>query len=230
MRMGALVFVSLLPLLCASPSLAQMKLADEITLGLSNVLKYDGVSQELELTIDQTEKLAGLWVEVEMKLELAFEEYKNDYSPRFDNEQRQQLLRGLESDIEAVRADELERLTDALLPHQLQRLKQIRVQILKRNGGLRGLAQELSLTDDQLDRIEAIQRELKTTLVELQKQARVEQLTGNEIREESSAIRQKHRTRLLEVLTQAQRLTLKRIEGAPFELQSGRRVTNDENK
>lgn len=219
---ASIFIVFVLHLAFTSFGVAQKELGSEVKIGLSYVLKYNGVAQDLELTDNQKEKLMGLWVEVETKLEHAFRDYKANYSPRFSDEE-QGILRGeLEAQIADIRDIELERLRDALKPDQFERLKQIRFQILKRNSdGLQGLVTELSITEDQIRKIKGVQKGFNETLLELRQYAREQQLTPNEIAEEITGLRKVNEEKLFEVLTSSQRSKLERLQGELFVVQTG---------
>jgi hypothetical protein len=123
----------------------------------------------------------------------------------------------------------MKRLNDALISNQVERLRQIRFQILKRNSdGLQGLGKELSLTKDQVRKIKGVQQGFKNTLLEMRKYARDEQLTPNEVKEEVAAVRKETEEKLLEVLTSTQRSTLERLEGDPFVVQTGKPKEKDD--
>lgn len=215
--------VLMLVLFAASPcATAQRQLVSEVQLGLSAMLKFNGVARDLELVQEQHDQLDGLWVEVEMKLEYAFKEYRDNYSPRFSPDEQQRLADDLEAAIEEVRAFEMERLEEALLPAQLDRLKQIRFQVLKQNsGGLQGLAKELSLSDEQIAKLKSIQASYRQEMVELKQRAVVEQLTPRETREDVAAAKANHQEQLMDVLNFSQQAKLKRLQGSPFHLQTG---------
>ena len=222
MRIPSVAFVLFLQIAFTSVGFSQQKLQSEVKLGLSHTLSFKGVSEDLELTDEQKEKLFGLWTEVQTKLEHAFREYKANYSPRFKGEALKELNDQLADGIKEVREFELERLEEVLLPQQMNRLQQIRFQILKRDSdGLQKLNRELSLTKDQISQINKVKVKLKGTLRELQQYSREEQLTPNEIKEEVAAVRKENREKLLAILTSTQRSKLKQLEGEPFEIQIG---------
>jgi hypothetical protein len=222
MRASIFILVFVLHVAFTSFGFAQKELGSEVKIGLSYVLKYNGVAQDLELADNQKEKLTGLWVEVETKLEHAFQDYKANYSPRFSDEQQEKLKGELETQIADIRVIELERLKDALIPDQFERLEQIRFQILKRNSdGLQGLVTELSITDDQIQKIKGVQIGFKETLLELRQYAREQQLTPNEIVEDVAGLRKENEEKLFEVLTSTQRSKLERLQGELFVVQTG---------
>jgi type VI protein secretion system component VasK len=93
-----------------------------------------------------------------------------------------------------------------LLPHQMKRAKQLAVQ-LRLRGGVRSMlgdqvAQDLSLTEDQKEKLRAkseqLEEQLRKKLAELRSQAQNE---------------------LLQELTPAQRAKWKEMVGEPFEFQ-----------
>jgi len=222
MRNSMRLLVFVLHLAIATVGYSQTQLSSEVKLGLSYTLKFNGVARDLELTEEQNERLMGLWVEVEKKLEDAFQNYKANYSPRFSEEEQDELKQELATEIDNVRKTEMDRLNEVLLPQQLKRLKQIRFQILKRNSdGLQALVDELRLTQNQVSQIKKIKATLKESNRKLQQSARERQLTPNELAEEVQAIRKQYQSDLLAVLSATQRSKLKELEGAPFEVQTG---------
>jgi Spy/CpxP family protein refolding chaperone len=98
-----------------------------------------------------------------------------------------------------------EQLKDILLPHQLKRFEQIRMQTQMRNGGLRSLEHEelvklLGITDQQRDELKK-----KRAVVEDELRKKVEQLRKEALDE------------ILTVLTPTQREKLKEMVGKDYE-------------
>jgi hypothetical protein len=210
-----------------SPGQAQ-QLNEEMKLGLSYVLSFKGVAQDLELSDTQNEKLMGLWLEVKMKLEREIQDYQANFSPRFSPAERGEMETALKTRIEEIRQLELDRITDVLLPDQLKRLRQIRFQILKRDSdGMQTFIKELDLTPVQIAKIKQAKTTLQETIKELRGYAGQEQLTRNEITEEILLIRKKAETDLLEILSADQRKKLNDLEGEPFEVQTGKPKATD---
>lgn len=208
-----------LHLLFASKSLAQPRIDQEAKLGLSYVLSFKGVAKDLELSESQNDQLIGSWIEVKRNLETAFRNYKMNYSPRLSSEEKRELENSLAEEIKKVRENETKKLDKVLLPHQVERLKQIQFQILRRDSdGMPGLAEALKLTKDQLKKFKSLKTELAKSIQNLKREARTEQLTPNEVMEKLETIQSQSSKDVEKVLSDEQRRKLKKLEGEPFKL------------
>jgi Spy/CpxP family protein refolding chaperone len=163
------------------------------------------VQQELQLVDEQKEKLRALTEEMRTtvgnELRGMFEQMRD-----ISDEERRAKFDEIRAKVESINADFEKKLGGALLPHQLERLKQIDLQSkIRRNGAaaLTGgdIAQALNLTDEQRDKLEKraaeVQEELQTKIRELQAEAR---------------------QKIIDVLTPEQQATLKKITGEQFEM------------
>lgn len=163
------------------------------------MLSMEQFQKELDLVPQQREKLDALRKEI--------------------GERRKQALGDLRSldpqkigpkvkEVESTLVKEIkERINDILLPHQLDRLKQLRVQMQIRNRGLSAfqggdLADAIKLTEDQ-----------KAKLAEKQAQAQ------KELREKIEELRaQLQQDVLKDILTPEQREALKQMTGNDFKV------------
>ena len=125
-----------------------------------------------------------------------------DLSP----EERRARFDEIRTQFEKMRTDAEARLEKILLPHQLERLKQIELQGRLQQGGAAALsggqlAEALGLTPEQQDQLrqkaEEVQQEMQQKIVQLRAEAR---------------------EKLLEVLTPEQRAKLESMMGDQFDL------------
>jgi Spy/CpxP family protein refolding chaperone len=164
----------------------------EDDLGISGSDQYQ---EELGLVPEQKEKLSALRKDIQERRNVAFRDFRG-----VGPEKVGQTVAAFETQI---REDVKKKLGEILLPHQLERIKQIQVQSQMRNRGLsalsRGeLADMLALTEQQ-----------KADLVEKQKKAE------RELREKIEALRKEvYKEVMDEVLTAEQREKLAKLTGA----------------
>ncbi len=160
-------------------------------LGISNDEQFQ---EEIGLVAEQKEKLVALRKEIQERRDTKFREVQS-----VGREKAGQLIADFEKQI---REDVKKKMSDILLPHQLDRIRQIKVQSQLKNRGVmavsRGdLADVLGITDEQ-----------KTELAEKQKKAE------RQLREKIDALRKEMQKELLdEVLTAEQRKKLAELAG-----------------
>lgn len=207
----------------ATFAFAQTTLRSESDFGLSKMLTFKGVAEDLSLSRDQSESLWGLWSDVELKLEEAFRDYNANFSSRLSPPELATLQGDLKAAIEDVRAYEKERIEDVMSASQIDRLQQIQYQMIQRKGsaGLKHLKDDLKLTQDQISSLEKLKKERAVEVTKLRTDSQVERLTKNEMREELQKIADQFEERLLAVLTTEQQQRLKTLQGKKFELQVG---------
>ena len=223
MKIAPIVLNVVLLLAICTDAHSQTDLQAESRFGLSAMLRYKGVRQDLKMSDQQYEKLLGLWSEVEHKLTIEFRAFKKGYSERFSEEKKKALQGELMIGITQVREFESERLEAVLNSQQIKRLEQIRFQVLQREQqGAGQLIEALELSSRQLTQFEKFQEECKTRLSEFQQNARRKQLTENEMAEELQSLRKEFEEEMLEILTVSQRNKLKDLQGKPFEFQVGK--------
>ncbi len=186
------------------------------------LLRLEQVQKELELVDEQKQKLQTLGEETMKKMreqfagmrDLAEDERRAQYEKL--REKMQEQTKELEKKVEGI-----------LLPHQIDRLKQIQLQI----QGSRALADEkvveaLGITEEQKTKFNEIRdamrqkmqgvgakfRELRD-LEEDQRRAKSEELRAR-MREAAEAAKEK----ALSVLSDEQRQTLEKMKGEKFEI------------
>ena len=214
--------LTLLLLLTPSVALAQLSYKSEASFGLSRVLAYKGVSEDLEMDLTQTEKLQGLWTLIEIKLRQKFQEYRGNFSPRLSEEARDLLNEELADGVDAVRDIEIERLEEVLSASQIDRLRQIKFQLVNQNSGnLTYLKEDLDITRDQLADIKELMKKQSAERQKLRQNARIELLTPNEVAEFAADIAEDFEGQLRDILTVGQRQELERLQGKKFDFQIG---------
>ncbi len=166
--------------------------------GRAELLLIPAVQQDLELIPPQIERLQAA-VE-QMRTEL------RDVFGRMQDVPREQRADAMREFVEELRADAEATVESTLLPHQRTRLTQISNQMQMRGGAMRGLvsgpvADQLNITDDQRERLQARAQQLEAQL----------QQRMNELRAQALE-------RLLQELTPTQREEYRKLVGAPFEM------------
>lgn len=173
--------------------------------GLFGLAFRDDIQQELQVVDEQREKLRVLADEargrVEQEMRGMFEEMRDlgeeDRRARFDQ---------IREKMDAMNAEFEKQLGEVLLPHQLDRLRQIDLQGRIRRGGAQAItggeiAKALNLTDEQREKLEKraieVQEELQAKIRELQADAR---------------------KKMLDVLTPEQQAKLEKMMGEQFEM------------
>jgi Spy/CpxP family protein refolding chaperone len=193
--------------------------------GLLGLLARDEVQQEIQLVDEQKDKIRTITEDIRSK---AGNQLRDMFSQMRDlsDEERQARFGEIRTKIEAINSDAEKQLAKELLPHQLERLKQIDLQTKLRYRGADALtsgdiAKTLNLTDEQRDKLEKraaeVQQELQTQIRQLQADAR---------------------KKMLDVLTADQRAQLEKLMGQQFDMPEqnfgdrfrGRRGNRDGNR
>lgn len=125
---------------------------------LSPTLDLTAVPAELDLSEDQLNQLADIPVTIEEELETLKSRFAEDATEVLAAEaesaprpQQARLLMELQLAVKALAKSEEEQLAEVLLPHQLERLKELNVQRLGAKAFLESrIAEELELTEAQL--------------------------------------------------------------------------------
>ncbi len=211
-------------LLLATPTLVSAQADKESELGLSNILRLGGIDREIELTAQQQDELFGLWLEIKFDFQKAFQSFRDNFSETLPASRQLELKQELDDAIAKIRNKEVERLEKTLLPKQIERLKQLRIQYLNRiaGAGIGSLREELDLTSAQLVKIEQASASLKKKLLEIQSRQREEKLTKSEIVAIGKELRDESRNQVMAVLTAPQQRKLKRLQGKVFDFATGR--------
>jgi Spy/CpxP family protein refolding chaperone len=173
--------------------------------GLIGLIARDEVQQELQLVDEQKDKVRGITDEMRTK---AREQMQGMFSQmqNLSDDERRAKFGEIRTKIEALSADTEKQLDKVLLPHQMERLKQIDLQSKLQSRGASALtstdvAKALNLTDEQRDKLEKraaeVQEELQTKIKQLQADAR---------------------KKMLDVLTPDQQAQLDKMMGQQFDL------------
>ncbi len=173
--------------------------------GLSSLVTREEIQQELQLVDEQKDKLRTITEEMRDKVR---EEMRDIFSQMRDlsEDERRAKFGEIRTKMEALNADAEKQLEKVLLPHQLDRLKQIDLQTKLRYRGSSALtggdiAKALNLTDEQREKLEKraaeVQEELQAKIRELQADAR---------------------KKMLDVLTPDQQAQLEKMMGQQFDL------------
>lgn len=168
--------------------------------GILGLAMREEVQQELQLVDEQKDKVRDL-------MDDSMTRMREEIGPMFANfrdmsdEERQEAFAEVRKKAESMNAELEKDLGKILLPHQMERLKQIDLQSKVRGQGAGDIAKALNLTDEQREKLEQrmveVQEEMRTKIRELQAEAR---------------------EKMLDVLTPEQREQLKKMMGDSFEM------------
>jgi Spy/CpxP family protein refolding chaperone len=148
--------------------------------GILQLAMRDEVQQELQLVDEQKDKVRNLVDGARDKMRDQFRDVFANMRDMSD-EERQAKFGEIRTKMEEMNADMEKDLGKVLLPHQIERLKQIDLQTKMRYRGAGALtggdvAKALNLTDEQREKLEKraaeVQEELQTKIRELQADAR----------------------------------------------------------
>lgn len=173
--------------------------------GIVGLAMREEVQKELQIVDEQKEKVRALTEEmrntVGNEMRGMFEQLRD-----LSNEERRTKFDEIRAKMESINADYEKKLGEVLLPHQLERLKQIDLQSKIRRNGASALtngdvAQALNLTEEQREKLEKraaeVQEEMQAKMRELQAEAR---------------------QKIIDVLTPEQQATLKKLMGDQFDM------------
>ena len=204
------------------PTDANAQLDKETQLGLSHVLSLGGAAKELEMTDDQQFALVDLWMTVENELQREFQNYEMNFSQNLPAAEQEELKEQLSKAINKIRENEIKQLDSVLLPGQIDRLKQIRFQHLKRNGNVfDALKDELGLSEDQIRKVKSVRDSLAQEALEIQNNAREVGISQAELSDHIKQLRNRLENELENILSGEQRAKLAQLEGKKFEFQYG---------
>ncbi len=187
-----------------------------------NLLRLEQVRKELELLEDQTAKLNELAQKVQGEMRERFAGLRE-----LEPDERRAKMEELREELQK-RTEQLEKdVQEILLPHQLARLEEIRLQLM----GLRALqdpkvVKALGITEAQTAKMQEVQQAAREDMGSL-----FEQMRGmRELSEEERAARREEMRKKLEqaraqiekkvlaVLSDEQQATFEKMKGEPFEL------------
>jgi Spy/CpxP family protein refolding chaperone len=173
--------------------------------GVLNLAMRDEVQQELQLVDEQKEKVRAtidtMRDKVRDQMRGMFEQLRDA-----SDEERRARFDEIRAKFESLDAEGAKELEKILLPHQMERLKQIDLQNKIRFRGASALtsgdvAKALNLTDEQREKLEKraaeVQEELQTKIRELQVEAR---------------------KKMIDVLSPEQQALLQKMMGDQFEV------------
>lgn len=165
---------------------------------LVSLLNNEQIRREIEVVGDQMRDIESLRESTREKMREAFSGLR-EASP----EERRERMTKVQDDIR-------KELGSILLPHQMERLSQISVQMQMRGQG--GLARALSVGSlaEELGISEAQREELREK----------SQATQEELREKIAELQKNAEEQLMSVLTTEQQEQLKKKMGEPFEMEA----------
>ena len=173
--------------------------------GIVGLIARDEVQQELQLVDEQKDKVRAITDEMRNKVREQMRDVFGQMQNLSDDERRAKFGE-IRTKIDALSADTEKQLDKVLLPHQMERLKQIDLQTKVQSRGASALtsgdvAKALNLTDEQREKLEKraaeVQEELQTKIKQLQADAR---------------------EKMLDVLTPDQQAQLDKMMGQQFDL------------
>jgi hypothetical protein len=186
------------------------------------LLLLEPIRKEVEVSDEQLTKLRALSEKVQADLRERFAGLR-DLEPEQRRERMEELRKGIEEQTQKVQKE----VEEVILPHQLKRLKEIRVQIL----GLRALedaeiVKELGITEAQKEKFAAVREQVREQmqgamegfrdLRDLSQEEREARMA--EMRERMTKTRQEVEAKTLGVLTDAQKKAFEQMKGKPFEI------------
>jgi len=175
------------------------------------LLARNEVQKELDLVPDQIEGVKSLELEMRSKMRDMFATRREGMSGRSD-EERKEAWSGIQDEIKTVFAEFTPKVNEILLPNQIQRLGEIKMQSqIKQSGGILGgraadsLREKLNITDEQLaqmkEKAKAAREKLEAKVSKLRKEAEAE---------------------VMSVLSTEQRAQYKTMMGETFEITNER--------
>ncbi len=163
-----------------------------------HLLNDPSVMKDLELVDDQRERLANVQKE--------FGQQFNDAMQQFGKSKNDQArIKEIQEEMQAIQKEKAEALANVLLPHQLDRIKQVSNQMQINAQGTAGalqygfLAKELEISDEQKKKLAEIQKKLQEDIAEKTKQ-----------------LQEAAKKQVLQELTAEQRAKLKDMTGEEF--------------
>ena len=173
--------------------------------GVLGIAMRDEVQQELQLVDEQKDKLRTIGEDARNRMR---DEMRGMFEQMRDlsDDERRAKFDEIRTKMESMNADMEKELDKVLLPHQLERLKQIDLQSKIRQRGSSALtggdvAKALNLSDEQREKLEKraaeVQEELQAKIRDLQAEAR---------------------QKMIDVLTPEQQAQLQKMMGDNFDL------------
>lgn len=176
------------------------------------LLRVEKVQKELELVDDQKAKLREIGEKADARRREVFGGPQG--FQQLSQEERQARFAEMGKKLAALNEETRKAIEEVLLPHQLERLKQISLQI----RGTQALsdpevAKELGITKEQQDKFAQIREEAMKKSGELFTAGQ-----RGEMREKIDALRKETEEKLLAVLTAEQKEKFEKMKGPKFEI------------
>ena len=169
--------------------------------GNLNLLNDRSVMKDLELVDEQISKLADIRAEFRQQFQKEWKELAN--ARKENDKERVKELNNALKDLQNKQDDEL---SNVLLPHQLDRIKQVSRQMqMQMFGGMSGalqrgqIAKELEITDEQKKKLADVQKKMNEDIIAKTKE-----------------IRESAKKQAMELLTSEQKNKLKDLTGEEF--------------
>jgi len=166
------------------------------------MLSNPSVQKDLELVGDQLKQVQELQSEFARQMKEQIGDFqKGGLSP--------DRLKGLPELMKKLREEQREQMQSVLLPHQVERLKQVAFQTHMKRAGAAGaltsaeVAEKLGMTEEQIERLKKRSQEIKTKLAE-----------------DMEKLKEKAQQELLMELTPDQRAKVKEMTGDKYEPQT----------
>ena len=198
------IFAAIAALMCvcvASDAMAQRGGNDS----LLQFLGSDQVQKEIDLLDDQKEQIKEVQDEVRDIMREAFSGMREKFQD-LSREERNDLMTELREQIKEDTEDAEKKVEEILVPHQLDRLKQLQLQSKMRRGGTAdALADALGLSEDEAEKLKEKEEEVK-----------------KELEEDIKKLREKALDKTLSVLPADKREKAKELIGEAFEQQRTR--------
>ena len=164
-----------------------------------DMLGNPSVQKDLELVGDQLDKVKAMQREFQKQI-------KDKISGMSFGGLSRDSLKDLPAMLAKLRAEQQEQLKGLLLPHQIDRLKQVALQTHMKQAGAenaiasKAVAEALNITDDQKEKLKEKAKELRKKL-----------------EEDIKKLREESKQELLGVLSADQRKTLEELTGPKYE-------------
>ena len=174
------------------------------------LLQNEQVQKEIELVADQKEKVTALATETREAMLAKMGDMSN-----LSQEERRTKMEGMRKEIEEETAKTQKKVEGILLPKQLERIKQIQIQV---QGAMAlsnaEVVKALALTDDQQAKIKTINDDARKAMRDM--------FSGGgppseEDREKMQKSMKETETKLMDVLTAAQKEKLEKMKGSKFD-------------
>lgn len=178
--------------------------------GMLGLLQNEKVQKEIDLDADQKEKLQKLAAEMRETMRSKMGDMSN-----LSNEERRAKMEEMGKEIQKMGEETQKKVDGILLPKQLERVKQIQIQV----QGTRALsnadvAKELGLSDEQKEKIKSINEENMKAMRDMFSGGR----PSAEDREKMSKAREENQKKLMDVLTAEQKEKFEKMKGEKFDV------------